>query len=208
MADNHTARRPAPQAPNLFARRAAAVLMGISLLSHMGSLAPVSWLIQPDWKTELDGQHFIDRVISPIIGLGAIFLHWYIAEAIEPFLLTVTVPKLGEAGGGGLQRQPNGQVHMADLTIPLGLWDPSHFWPAVAVEVAVTWALWTGMVVSEFMRRSTLVGLFASIWFVGWNALPMHRREFMWRMMKEYFIQLVISEMINSAFGRRQRRRR
>lgn len=180
--------------------------MGILLLSHMSSLAPVSWIIQPDWKTELDGEHFIDRVISPIIGLGAIVLHWYIAEAVDPFLLTLTVPKIGE----GVQRQQNGQVQMADYTIPLGLWDPSYFWPAVALEVAVTWAIWpiSGMVVSEFVRRSSLVGLFAGIWFVGWNALPMHRREFMWRMMKEYFVQLVISEMINSAFGRRQRRRR
>ncbi|KAJ4388057.1 hypothetical protein N0V93_008662 [Gnomoniopsis smithogilvyi] len=209
MADNYSAarnaHRPAPQAPNLFARRAASVFMGFLFLFHMSSFAPVSWIIQPDWKTELDGEHFVDRIISPIIGLGAIILHWYIAEAVEPFLLTVSVPKIG----GDVQVQ-NGQLQMAHLTFPLGLWEPSYFWPAVVLEVAMMWAVWpvSGMIVSELVRRSVLVGIFGSVWFVGWNSLPYYRKEFLYRLMKEYFIQLVISEMINSAFGRRQRRRR
>lgn len=217
MADNHAAAQgarrggatPQPQAPpSLFTRRVAAVVVGVFFLSHMDSFAPVSWIIQPDWKTELDGVVFVDRVIAPTVIIGAVIMHWYIAEAIAPFLLAFTVPNPGGNNGAQAGQPNNGQ--MAEQTIVLGLWKPSYFWPGVVLEIAVLWGLWplADWVVGDTVRRSALVALLAGVWFVGWNALPPHRKAQVWTLVKESIIQMFFSEMINSAFGGRQRRRR
>lgn len=207
MANAYTARRgaqpPAPQAPNLFARRTAAVALGLFLNAF--SFNPVSWIVQPDWQTELDGPYIVDRVISPVLLLGAAILHWYIAGALEPVLLTVTVP----SPGGNVQVQ-NGEMQMPHQTFALGLWEPSYFWPAMVLESAVLWSLspFSNLVVNDLVHRSALVGVLASVWIVGWNLLPFYRKEQAWRLMKEYVFQLIAAEMFNMAFGRRQRRRR
>lgn len=197
---------PAAQPPNLLVRRIAAVALGIFLFSAANPFTPVSWLTQPDWITYLDGPRLIDRVLSPVLLVGAAILHWYIASVHQPLPLTITVPN----PGANVQVH-DGQAHLVQNDIVLGLWMPSYFWPAVALEAAILWGMGVGgFVVHEFMRRSVLVGIILCVWVVGWNAMPWYRKQQAWALIKDYVVRLVLMEMVDMAFGggrRRQRRR-
>lgn len=197
---------PAAQPPNLLLRRAAAVTLGILLFFTANPFTPVSWLTQHDWTTVLDGPRLIDRVLSPVLLMGAGILHWYIASATQPTPLTITVPN-----PGGDVRIRDGQAEMPQSDVVLGVWLPGYFWPAAALEAALLWALSAGgLVVSEFMRRSVLVGIISSVWVVGWSAMPWYRKQQAWALIKDYVVRLVLMEVAEMAFGggrRRQRRR-
>lgn len=191
----------AAQPPNLFARRAAAVVLGLCLFRAASPFTPVSWFTQPDWTTYLDGPRLVDRVLSPVLLLGAAVLHWYVASVHRPLPLTVAVPDPNAAGGNVQQGRD----------IVLGLWLPSYFWPAAALEAAVLWGMGPGgLVVNEFMRRSVLVSIIVSVWVVGWNAMPWYRKQQAWGFIKDYVVRLILMEMMDMTFGggrRRQRRR-
>lgn len=212
MADyaaNRGGRGPPPvaQPPNILIRRIVAVALGIFLYIAANPFTPVSWLTQPDWTTYLDGPRLIDRVLSPVLLMGAAILHWYIASAQQPLPLTITVPN-----PGGEVRLDNGQAQMAQSDLVLGLWQPSYFWPAMVLEAAILWGMDHGsFVVNELVRRCTLVGIILSVWIVGWNAMPWYRKQQAWAFIKDYVVRLILMEMVDMAFGgggRRGRRRR
>lgn len=201
---NAAARPAAPRPPSLLPRRIAGIALGLLLYSSATDFTPVSWFIQSDWTTALDGPSIIDRVLTPIILIGAALLHWYIASAVAPLPLTLTVP------------DPNGdfgpQQQVPTRTLVLGLWLPEYFWGWVALEGALLWGLrFSDYVVGELARRSLLVGILVGVWVLGWNAMPWYRKEQAWGLMKDYVVRLVLMEMAEMAFGggrRRGRRRR
>lgn len=206
MAD--AARRPAPAAagpPSLLPRRIAGVALGLLLYSSATDFTPVSWFIQSDFTTMIDGPSIIDRVTTPVILIGAAIMHWYIASQITPLPLTITVPDpTAQPRAGGPQEVPT-------RTVVLGMWLPEYFWGWVALEGALLWGLrFSDLVVGELARRSILVGLIVSVWVLGWNAMPWYRKEQAWGLMKDYVVRLVLMEMAEMAFGggRRRRRRR
>lgn len=206
-AGNHGDRGGPPPAPNLLPRRVAAVVLGILLFSAGNPFTPVSWLTQPDYITILDGPRLVDRVLSPVLLTGAAILHWYIASIAHPLPLTISVP----SPASDVQMR-NGQAPIINNDILLGLWLPSYFWPAMAGEAAMLWALeYGGFVASEFVRRSVIAGIIFSAWLVGWNAMPWYRKQQAWALIKDYVVRLILMEMVDMAFGggrRRQRRRR
>lgn len=196
-----------PGPPSLLPRRAAAIALALLLYTSASPFTPLSWLLQSDWTTTLDGPSIADRVLSPILLLGAALLHWYIAGVVQPLPLTLTVPDLARlADAQGL----NQQQQVPTATLVLGLWRPGYFWAGAAAEAAVLWALrYSDLVVAEVVRRSVLVGVVFAVWVVGWNALPWYRKQQAWALMKDYVIRLVMYEMMDMAFGGgRQRRRR
>lgn len=205
MAD--AARRAPPRAaanapPSLLPRRAAAIALGILLYMAAQPFTPVSWFTQSDWVTALDGPNIADRVASPVLLLGAVILHWYVAGAMQPVPLTLTVPDTSGAAPQANQQFPIN-------TVVLGLWLPEYFWAWVALEGGVLWALtYGGFVVSELMRRSALMGVIFSVWVLGWNAMPWYRKEQAWSLMKDYVVRMVLMEMADRAFGGGRRRRR
>ncbi|KAF3763831.1 hypothetical protein M406DRAFT_260927 [Cryphonectria parasitica EP155] len=206
MADYPGTRGGPAQTPNLLLRRIAAVALGIFLFSTASPFTPVSWLTQHDYVTYLDGPRMVDRVISPILTMGAAILHWYIASVASPLPLTLTVPN----PGADVQVR-DGQAHIVQNEIVLGLWLPSYFWPAMALEAALLWALRFGsFVVALWMERGILAGIIFSAWVVGWNAMPWYRKEQAWALIKDYVVRLIIMEMVDAAFGggRNRRRRR
>lgn len=211
MADNaaHRGGRgpppPVAQPPNILIRRIAAVALGIFLYIAANPFTPVSWLTQPDWTTYLDGPRLVDRVLSPVLLMGAAILHWYIASAQQPLALTITVPN---PGGEVRLNHNNGQPQMAQTDIVLGMWQPSYFWPAMALEAAVLWGMmdYGSFVVNELVRRCTLVGIILSVWVVGWNAMPWYRKEQAWGFIKDYVVRLILMEMVDMAFGGGRRR--
>lgn len=204
---NGRAQPPPAQPPNLLSRRIAAIVLGILLFSAGNPFTPVSWLTQPDYITYLDGPRLVDRVLSPVLLTGAAILHWYIASITQPLPLTLTVP----SPASEVQIR-NGQAQIIQNDVVLGLWLPSYFWPAMAGEAAILWALeWGGVVANEFVRRSTIAGIIFGAWLVGWNAMPWYRKQQAWALIKDYVVRLILMEMVDMAFGggrRRQRRRR
>lgn len=194
------------QRPNLVARRVAAVALGIFFYSATSPFTPVSWLSQSEYITYLDGPRLIDRVLSPILVMGAAILHWYIAAVARPLPLTITLPNPGAE-----VRIRNGQAYVPQNQVMVGLWLPNYFWPAMALEAALLWALQFGpKVVGVWMERTSIAGLIFGVWVIGWNAMPSYRKEQAWALIKEYVIRLIFMEMVNSAFGggRNRRRRR
>lgn len=167
----------------------------------------MSWLTQPDWTTYLDGPCLIDRVLGPVLLVGAAILHWYIASQQSPLPLTISIPTglLNDT-----QRGPAGRVDIYD-TVVLGLWHPSYFWPFAAAEAALLYAVATANV-GDITARFVVMSIVIAVWVLGWNAMPWYRKEQAWALIKEYVVRLVVMEMINSAFGggsggRRRRRR-
>ncbi|CAN8104713.1 unnamed protein product [Discula destructiva] len=194
--------------PSLLPRRIAAVILALLLWTTASPFTPISWLIQSDWTTALDGPSIIDRVLGPVVLLGAAALHWYIAGAVQPLPLTITVPDLRALDAAQLNQQAGQNIPTS--TLVLGLWLPGYFWAAAAAEGALLWTLrFADFAVGEAVRRSALVAVIASVWVLGWNALPWYRKQQAWALMKDYVIRLVIMEMVEMAFGGgRQRRRR
>lgn len=204
---------PAPPLPpgstDLLLRRISAVVLGIYLYSVASPFAPVSWLTQPDYITYLDGSRLIDRILSPILLVGAAILHWYIASQRDPLPIVLSLPT-GAA-------QPNvvrdGRVEMATTDVVLGLWVPGYYWTFAAAEVAILWGVVSGGGAGGLlMSRLAVSGIIGASWVLGWTALPWYRKEQAWALIKDYVIRLIIMEMIDSAFGggsnRRRRRRR
>lgn len=192
----------APGSTGILMRRISAVVLGIYLYATASPFSPVSWLTQPDWITYLDGPRLLDRLISPILLVGAAILHWYIASQRTPLAITLSIP----TG----QQIRDGRVEVANNDIVLGLWQPHYYWPSAAAEVAILYAIVSGGMMGEFASRCTVVGIVVSAWVLGWNAMPWYRKEQAWALIKDYVIRLIIMEMIDSAFGggRSNRRRR
>lgn len=204
---------PLPPGPtDILLRRISAVALGIYLYTTASPFAPVSWATQPDYITYLDGPRLVDRVLSPVLLVGAAVLHWYIASQRDPLPVVLSLPT------GVVQQQPQQQQPNVTTTdLVLGLWVPAYYWAFAAAEAAVLWGLvagggggggggglWAG--------RLAVVGIVGTCWVVGWSALPWYRKEQAWALIKDYVIRLIIMEMIDSAFGggsnRRRRRRR
>ncbi|PSR97781.1 hypothetical protein BD289DRAFT_361942 [Coniella lustricola] len=194
------------QRSNLLLRRVAAVAVGILFYSAASPFTPVSWFSQADFVTYLDGPRLVDRVLSPVLVMGAAILHWYIASVAAPLPLTITVPNPGAE-----VRIRNGQAQMPQNEIIIGLWLPNYFWPGMALEAALLWALRYGpKVVGVWMERTSIAGLIFGVWVIGWNAMPWYRKEQAWALIKDYVIRLIFMEMVDAAFGggRNRRRRR
>lgn len=195
-----------PGSTDLLLRRVTSVALAIFFFSaSSGRFAPVSWLTQSDWVTVLDGPCLADRVISPVLLGGAAILHWYIASQRTALPLTITIPNPGQdVARGGRPAAPAN-------TIVLGLWQPAYYWALAVAEAVLLYAVASASA-SVFATRCVIVALLATVWVLGWNALPWYRKEQAWAMMKEYVLQLIIMEMVNMAFGggsdRRRRRRR
>lgn len=184
-----------PGQPDLLRRRVAAVGLGLFFYYACGPFTPVSWLTQPDWATYLDGPRLVDRVLGPVILIGAAVLHWYIASQRTALPLTVSVPT-----------DPANAANSA-ATLVLGVWLPSYFWPAAAAEAALLYAVAFGSVWGVTARLVT-AGLVAAVWALGWNAMPWYRKQQAWAFMKDYVVRLLIMELMDSAFGSGGRRRR
>lgn len=207
MADR--ARRPAALPPgptDLLLRRVSAVALGIYLYTATTPFAPISWLTQPDYITYLDGPRFADRILSPVLLMGAAILHWYIASQRDPLPIVLSVPT------GPPQQQRPGEVGAPATTdIVLGLWTPGYYWAYAAAEAAILWGIVSGSGGSLLMSRLAAAGVVGASWVLGWNAMPWYRKEQAWALIKDYVVRLILMEMVDSAFGggsNRRRRRR
>lgn len=192
-----------PGSTDLLIRRVTSVALAVFFFSvASGHFLPVSWLTQSDFVTTFDGPCLADRVLSPVLLLGAAVLHWYIASQRTPLPLTITIPSPGQdvARGGRAAAAGNN-------TLVLGLWQPSYYWALAVAEAVLLYAVASGGA-SVFATRCVVVALVSGAWVLGWNALPWYRKEQAWGIIKEYVLQLIIMEMVNMAFGSDRRRRR
>lgn len=197
-----------PGSTDLLLRRISAVALAIYLYTVASPFAPISWATQPDYITYLDGPRLIDRIISPIVVMGAAILHWYIASQRDPLPIVLSLPN-----GQAQQNVRDGRVEMGTSDLVLGLWVPSYYWTYVAAEAAILWGIvssgagMTGLL----MSRVAVVGVLGASWVLGWSCMPWYRKEQAWALIKDYVVRLIIMEMIDSAFGggsNRRRRRR
>ncbi|ROV94062.1 hypothetical protein VMCG_08218 [Cytospora schulzeri] len=192
-----------PGQPDLFRRRAAAVGLGLFFYYACGSFTPVSWLTQPDWTTYLDGPRLIDRVLGPVVLIGAAILHWYIASQRAALPLTISIP----SGPLDAATNNNNVNNINNTTFVLGMWLPSYFWPFAVAEAAILYAVAFGSVWGV-MARFVIVALVVCVWVLGWNSMPWYRKQQAWAFMKDYVVRLLIMELMDSAFGSGGRRRR
>ncbi|ROV92885.1 hypothetical protein VSDG_06355 [Cytospora chrysosperma] len=203
-----TGSAPLPPGPSdLVRRRVTAVGLGLLFYYACGPFTPVSWLTQPDWITYLDGPRLVDRVLGPVILLGAAVLHWYIASQRTALPLTISIPSAADV----VNNVNNVNNNYNTTTVVLGLWLPSYFWPFAVAEAAILWAVAFGSVWG-LTARLVIVGLVVGVWVLGWNAMPWYRKQQAWAFMKDYVVRLLIMELMDSAFGggfggRRRRRR-
>lgn len=192
-----------PGSTDLLLRRISAVVLGIYLYMVASPFSPISWVTQPDWITVLDGPRLIDRILSPVLVMGASILHWYIASQRTPQPIVLSIPT------GAAAPRPDGSVDIATTDIVLGLWTPNHYWAFAAAEVAILWGIvsgnWAG---GLFAGRVAIVGVVTACWVLGWNSMPFYRKEQAKALIKDYVIRLIIMEMIESALGGGSNRRR
>lgn len=195
-----------PGSTDMLLRRISAVALGIYLYTATTPFAPISWVTQPDYITYLDGPRFIDRILSPVLLMGAAILHWYIASQRDPLPIVLSIPT-----GPPNQAQQPGDVATTDIV--LGLWTPAYYWTYAVTEAAILWGIVSGGggAGGLLMSRLAAVGVVAASWVLGWNAMPWYRKQQAWALIKDYVIRLIIMEMVDSAFGggsNRRRRRR
>jgi hypothetical protein len=171
-------------ASDMILRKASA--LGLMFLLYMSAIPfdPVAWFIMEDDPI------LVGQMVQVCGMLGALYFQWSIAGVQTALAFTVPDPTQINANG----------AYSARLLV----WLPRYYWPAALGEAVLLCMAW--LTYYEPFRRMLVMGVMAPLWALGWLSTPASTRAWAWRMVKDYWFQMVVSEMLWG--GGRQRRRR
>lgn len=152
-----------PSSTEMAIRRISSVFLMGGLLTILTPFAPFSWLT-PNNVSE--GPELLDRFLSPIVVLGALFFQWQIAGIIAPLT-----------------------IQLADFVF---LYQQAMYWKLAFLEIVVVVAVYLGQ--NEIWRRFAAVGVVAGLWAIGWGATPMRYKLQAWEHIKWIWTWMAFDE--------------
>ncbi|KAF2663467.1 hypothetical protein BT63DRAFT_430313 [Microthyrium microscopicum] len=130
---------------------------------------------------------------GPIFVIG-LYFQWHISSILRPFVISIPTG-LGDTNIQG------GRVNNSQHWVYL--YQPDDYWKFIAAEIGTLAIMY--QLNSEMVRQILGCLIFAVLWAIGWFSSPEESKRWVWAQVKEIWLWMAVSQVMNASQTRRRR---